>query len=131
MALEGHCLKTYPRPKREIKEFLNLQKRAYLHDLFENNEWISKLCYLCDIFERLNALNLSLQGKDSNIMDFIDKLSSFQAMLDLWRNKKTHGTVTVFSHLSNFVEDYETSIRESLQNDIARISNHSKKEFSS
>ena len=115
---KGNVLKRVLDLKEEIKEFLILQKRAYWHDLFENNEWISKLCYLCDIFERLNAVNLSLQGKDSNFMDFIDKLSAFQA-LDLWRNKIINGRITVFSHLSSFVEDCETSISESLQNDIA------------
>ena len=32
----------------------------YNHD----NIWLSKLSYLCSIFERINQLNLSLQGKD-------------------------------------------------------------------
>ena len=42
------------------------------------------MLYLVDIFERLNLLNLSLQGKDSNIVDFSDKLSAFQALIDHW-----------------------------------------------
>ena len=127
---KGNVLKHVLDLKEEIKEFLNLQKRAYWQGLFENNEWISKLCYLCDILERLNALNLSLQGKDSNIMDFIDKLSAFQAMLELWRIKIINGRITVFSHLSSFVEDCETSISESLQNDIATHLQSLKEEFS-
>ena len=52
-------------------------------------------------------------------MEFIDKLSAFQATLDLWRKKIINGRITVFSHLSSFVEDCETSISESLHNDIA------------
>ena len=57
---KGIVLKRVLDLKEGIKEFLNLQKRANWHDLFEINEWIIKLCYLCDIFERFNALNLSL-----------------------------------------------------------------------
>ena len=63
-------------------------------------------------------------------MDFIDKVCSFQAMLDPWRNKKINGRITVFSHLSSFVEDCETSISESLQNDIAMHLQSLKEEFS-
>ena len=62
-------------------------------------------------------------------MDFIDKLSAFQAMLDLWRNKIINW-ITVFSHLSSFVEDCETIISESLQNDIATHFQSLKEEFS-
>ena len=92
-------------------------------------EGISKLCYLCDIFERLNTLNLSLQGKESNIMDFVDKLSAFQAMLDLWGKKIYAGRMAMFSHLSSYIEDCENSISEALQNDIGLHLQSLKDEF--
>ncbi|KAI6648073.1 Zinc finger BED domain-containing protein 5-like [Oopsacas minuta] len=127
---KGNVLKRVLDHKEETTEFLKLQKRTHWHDLFENHEWITRLCYLCDIFERLNTLNLSLQGKDSNIMDFVDKLSAFQAMLDLWRNKINSGRITMFSHLCCYVEDCEISISEALQNDIATHLQSLKDEFS-
>ncbi|KAI6661430.1 hypothetical protein LOD99_13302 [Oopsacas minuta] len=63
-------------------------------------------------------------------MDFVDKLSAFQAMLDLWRNKINSGRITMFSHLCSYVEDCEISISEALQNDIATHLQSLKDEFS-
>ncbi|KAI6648427.1 hypothetical protein LOD99_8217 [Oopsacas minuta] len=63
-------------------------------------------------------------------MDFVDKLSALQAMLDLWRNKINSGRITMFSHLCSYVEDCEISISEALQNDIATHLQSLKDEFS-
>ena len=51
-------------------------------------------------------------------------------MLDLWRSKIINCRITVFSYLNSFVEDCETSIIESLQNDISTHSQLLKEEFS-
>ncbi|KAI0240594.1 hypothetical protein LSAT2_008657, partial [Lamellibrachia satsuma] len=61
----------------ELMEFLMVQGKAVWASLFLDEDWLSRLCYLGDIFERLNVLTLSLQGKDSNILVFCDNLSTF------------------------------------------------------
>ena len=69
----GNPLKRVFELKEELKEFLGTQKHAKCRqwlNLLEDPVWIARVCYLSDIFEKLNKLNLSLQGKDSNIMDF-------------------------------------------------------------
>ena len=43
-----------------------------------------KLAYLVDIFSRLNILNLSMQGKESTLLDFVDKVNAFIMKLELW-----------------------------------------------
>ena len=115
--------------KDEITEFLKLQKKTQWLDLFGDREWISKLCYLCDIFERLNTLNLSSQGKESNIMDFVDKLSAFQEMLDLWERKINAGRLAMFSHLCSYIEDCGTTISEPLKIDIGSHLHSLREEF--
>ena len=70
-----------------------------------------------------------MQGKESNIMDFVDKLCVFQAMLDLWGKKINSGRMTMFSHLCSYVEDCEISISEALPNDIASHLQSLKDEF--
>jgi len=37
---------------------------------FHDQSWLLKLCYLSDVLEKLNQLNLSLQGEDSRILHY-------------------------------------------------------------
>src|SRR6185437_10992180 len=53
-------------------------------DNIGNVEWLAKLAYLADIFEKLNVLNLSLQGKDKTILEVSDKVMGFVKKLRLW-----------------------------------------------
>ena len=34
---------------------------------FDHQSWMTKLCYLSDIFDKLNTVNVSLQGQNSTI----------------------------------------------------------------
>ena len=45
--------------KDEIKIFLTEQK-CDVAAFLQNDQWLSKLCYLLDVFEKLKSLNLSL-----------------------------------------------------------------------
>ena len=99
MTFKGQCFKCFLDLKDETVEFLKLQKKINWLDLFDDKEWISKLCYLCDIFESLNTLNTSLQRKESNIMNFVEMFSAIQVMLDLWEGKINAERCNVFSPL--------------------------------
>jgi len=39
--------------------------------MFVDSEFGIKLAYLCDIFEKLNSLNISLQGKEIHICNYM------------------------------------------------------------
>ena len=41
-------------------------KNSPLEAFFMTRKRLSKLCYLADIFEKLNDLNISMQGENSN-----------------------------------------------------------------
>ena len=47
------------------------------------NDDVLSLDYIVDIFGKLDELNISLQGKDKTIIDFVDALSRFNAKLEL------------------------------------------------
>ncbi|KAK2717379.1 hypothetical protein QYM36_006235 [Artemia franciscana] len=47
--------------RQEVHMFLLEQKSAF-SSLFENQDWVCRLAYLADIFDKLNDLNLSMQG---------------------------------------------------------------------
>lgn len=44
----------------------------------------SKIHYLADIFSQINELNLTLQGRTSNLLECADKIRSFVRKIDLW-----------------------------------------------
>ena len=97
--------------------------------LFLDKDWLSRLCYLSDIVERLNVLNLSLQSRDRNILVFCDNLSAFQGCLDLWASKAPSGRHAMFPRLSLFVDDGEASLIEVLKALIVSHLTSLKEEF--
>lgn len=40
---------------------------------FSDQVFLIKLAYLCDVFDKLNALNISLQGKDMHLLKLMEK----------------------------------------------------------
>ena len=60
----------------ELHAFLQ-QEKNQLADYLSENEFLLKLAYLCDIFAKLNKLNLSMQGADRNMLDISDKITAF------------------------------------------------------
>ena len=49
-----------------------------------DSDWIVKLLYLSCIFQKLNGLNLSLQGKLMNILTVNIKIGAFKRKLQHW-----------------------------------------------
>uniref|UniRef100_A0A3B4ZJ55 DUF4371 domain-containing protein n=1 Tax=Stegastes partitus TaxID=144197 RepID=A0A3B4ZJ55_9TELE len=62
----------------------------------EDTDFLAKLSYLADIFRKLNELNMSLQGKDTNILNLYDKVGGFQKKAKLWKMACAQGNFTCF-----------------------------------
>lgn len=73
---------------------------------FIDSDFVIKLAYLCDIFEKLNILNTSLQGKETHILQLYDKVVAFIKKIELWQRKLTeeNGKATCFSFLEVFLK---------------------------
>ncbi len=67
------------------------------------------LSYLVDIFDRLNGLNLSLQGRETHILLLADKVHAFTQKLDLWHGRISRGNCDMFPSLADFITDAGTS----------------------
>ena len=63
--------------RQEIYAFFEEEKHEYAKHFVETNFFI-KLAYLCLIFEMLNALNLSLLGRNMHILKRTEKISAFR-----------------------------------------------------
>ena len=51
---------------------------------FADDECLSTLAYMADIFTILNELNTSFQGPNKTIFNMLDKVAAFKLKLDLW-----------------------------------------------
>ena len=75
---KGNVLKRVLELLSEIKIFLDQNgKHEFLAQINDPRSAVF-LVYLVDIFERINTLNLSLQGKEKYTFDLSDKLKAFQ-----------------------------------------------------
>ena len=70
--------------RNEIFIFLKEENHA-LATTFEDKVFLTHLAYLCDIFAKLNQLNISLQGKDAHLLQLHDKTTAFKRKLVLWK----------------------------------------------
>lgn len=52
--------------------------------LMENNEFNAAVCFLSDVFNHLNQLNMELQGRDKTVSELVEKRHAFQRKLSLF-----------------------------------------------
>ena len=64
----------------------------FLHDEI----WWLEVTFLNDLFERLNTLNLSLQGAKENIITITGKLKAFSEKLQLWIKNTSNSHLDCF-----------------------------------
>jgi len=70
--------------KSEIFIFLKEKKYA-LATTLEDEVFLTQLVYLCDMFAKLNQLNISLQGKDAHLLQLHEKITAFKRKPQLWK----------------------------------------------
>ena len=63
------------------------------------------LAYATDTLRKLNELNISMQGKNTNVMHMNDRIDGFRAKIAYWRESLGKGNFTLFPQLSQFLED--------------------------
>ena len=62
--------------------------------------WYLRITFLNDIFEKLNHLNLSLQGENENIITMTCKLKSFEEKLKFWITKAHNSELDMFAGIN-------------------------------
>ena len=65
-----------------------------------------KTC-LCDIFNLLNELNLSLQGRTTTVFKCADNVAAFKAKLELWGQLVNIGIFDMFQRLAEILKETE------------------------
>ena len=80
---KGRSLATVFELQEPLQRFL-LEKQSPLALHFSDTEWVTKLAYLCDIFNLLSELNLSLHRRTTTVFKSADRVAAFKAKLELW-----------------------------------------------
>ena len=90
--------------REPIKCFF-IEKKSDLAAKFSDTEWLSRLCYLADIFGEFNKGNLALQGKNTTVLDMRESVSAFISKLKLWSRRISRGVTAQFSTLDQFLDN--------------------------
>jgi hypothetical protein len=101
----GKVVKRIYELKSEIAVFLKEEGHKRSAE-FCDKLFLMKLSYLVDIFEKLNTLNLQLQGKNLNVFDLSEKIESFCKKMHLWKNKLKENCFDMFPTLCRSIQDF-------------------------
>ncbi|VVC43270.1 Hypothetical protein CINCED_3A006807 [Cinara cedri] len=82
----GQVVKRVYELREEISFFL-VERQSSLVKHFNNIEFIHGLTYLTDIFNHLNEVNTSIQGREVIIMDASEKMNAFVSKIPLWKRR--------------------------------------------
>ena len=92
--------------REPLQRFL-LEKNSNLANKFSDEKWVLKLAYLCDIFNLLNELNLSLQGKMTTVFKLADKVAAFKDKLKSWEQRVNKRVFDMFQTLAETLKGSE------------------------
>lgn len=81
-----------------------------LSDRLSNFEWLVKLSFLSDIFNHINGVNLSLQGKSVTAFQVQNKIEATIKKLNLWTRQICRSKSESFENLSHFLTEEAMSL---------------------
>ena len=101
--------------KNEVVIFLTEKSSDLPHHLHSDN-WLLKLCYLSDLREILNKLNLSFQGENINVFALKFIIEAFIKKLNIWKQKIENDLFVMFAFTEEFLasNDVESKVIKSL-----------------
>ncbi|XP_045115835.1 zinc finger MYM-type protein 6-like [Portunus trituberculatus] len=100
----GKVLNRFLTLREEVCVFLTEEEDERAVKL-QDNYWIARLSYMASIFEKLNQLNLSLQGFGGDIFDVTGKIEAFKLKIGLWKRKVETKDFGSFSFLDQFLKE--------------------------
>uniref|UniRef100_A0A665TDI7 HAT C-terminal dimerisation domain-containing protein n=1 Tax=Echeneis naucrates TaxID=173247 RepID=A0A665TDI7_ECHNA len=117
----GLVLKRLFELRNEVFSFLT-EKKSPLAHYYANTKFTAQLAYLCDIFTLLNQLNISLQGRASNVFVVADKVQAFKRKLALWTKRAQEKRMDMFLLLSDILENSpQVNISDSVSQHLSQL----------
>lgn len=92
----GRVLSRVQELKEEMLTFFTLEGKLEFCELLADETWCVKLCYLADIFEYLNNVSTTMQGRLENLLSSSDKIKALTEKIMLWNAKVKDGNLDMF-----------------------------------
>lgn len=86
------------------------QARSKYSEFICNSEFLLKLVFLSDLFEHLNILNKSLQGRDENVITAKDKIYGFTKKIKFWLSSVNQNNFDSFETTQSFIQEVGSEI---------------------
>lgn len=114
----GKVLSRFYELKTEIATFLSENNSPYA-ELFDNEIWLARVAYLADVFEHLNALNVSMQGRRHNIFEQSDKIAAFEKKIKLWIHHVSKDRLDMFPNACHEAQQLDTAAKNDLKKTLS------------
>lgn len=86
------------------------EHKSHLSSVLTDFNWLLKLAYLSDIFEKLNIWSLSMQGSVSDIFYVEKKTDAMVKKITLWEKQIENNNCDPLERLHTFLQDNEINI---------------------
>lgn len=106
---KGKVLTRVMELRAELLVYLQ-QAKSHYSEFISDPEFLLKLAFLSDLFEHLNNLNKSLQGRDENVITAKDKLHAFIKKIEFWSSSINQNNFDSFSSTQSFIEEVGSEI---------------------
>ena len=104
----------------ELLEFFKEKNHDFQKDL-ESKDFLTRLAYLSDIFEVLNNFNLSFQGPNLTVTEFISKLRALIRKLDLWTENVSNQSYGMFKCLTSVEKNPDGGISKEIIGHLSQL----------
>ena len=91
----GKVLSQMHEMREEMLIFFNLEEKTEFCELLADEIWSAKLCYMEDMFEHLNKVNASMQGRNKNMLTS-DKIEALVEKNSLWNERVSEDKIDMF-----------------------------------
>ena len=85
-------------------------------------DWLTKL-HLSSVFEKINSLNLSLQGESVDILTAYNKIKASKKKIEHWFGRVQIGRMDMFSELNDYLEENKFNQKNAKQCVISLLRN--------
>ncbi|GBM68613.1 General transcription factor II-I repeat domain-containing protein 2A [Araneus ventricosus] len=103
----GNVLQRFIDCLEEIRLFLQNEGKIEQYPQWLDVMWLSKLMFFTDICQRVNELNVKLQGRNKTIIVMIDLIRAFDAKLHVFRNDIITRNYKYFPNLKKNINDLD------------------------
>ena len=119
----GKVLQRVHELREELLAFFEELNHKIFSEYLKSEFWICCLAYLVDIFQHLNSLNKSMQGKNENILTSTDKMKAFQKKIAIWKRNSRDDNFEMFPSVSKthvkkmmpIIAEHLTTLEEKLE----------------